>query len=49
MTALQSSGVVYDSYSYLKGTKALDEYTDAEKATTKDYLDKLIAEIEGSM
>ena len=49
MTALQNSGVVYDSYSYLKGTKALDEYTDAEKATTKDYLDKLIAEIEGSM
>ena len=49
MTALQSSGLVYDSSSYLKGPKALDEFTDAEKSTTKDYLDKLIAEIEGSM
>jgi len=48
MTALTSSGVVYNSHSYLKGTKTLEEYTEAEKATTKNYLDSLIAEIEGT-
>ena len=48
MTALQSSGLVYNSSSYLSATKTLEGYTDAEKVTTKNYLDSLIAEIEGS-
>ena len=47
MDALEKAGVVYNQT--LANDSSLSDFTAAEKAKTKDYLDKLITEIEGSM
>ena len=47
MDALSNSGVVYKQA--LQSEADLASYTDAEKQKTKDYLDKLIKEIEADM
>ena len=47
MDALEKAGVVYNQT--LANNSSLSDFTADEKVKTKDYLDKLIAEIEGSM
>ena len=47
MDSLEKAGVVYNQT--LANDSSLSDFSTAEKAKTKDYLDKLIAEIEGSM
>ena len=47
MESLQQAGIVYNQT--LANNSALSDFTADEKVKTKDYLDKLIAEIEGSM
>ena len=47
MDSLEQAGVVYNQT--LANNSSLSDFTADEKVKTKDYLDKLIAEIEGSM
>ena len=47
MDALEKAGVVYNQT--LANDSSLSDFTAAEKAKTKDYLDKVITDIEGSM
>ena len=47
MDALSNSGVVYKQA--LQSEADLATYSDEEKQKTKDYLDKLIKEIEADM
>jgi len=47
MDSLEQAGIVYNQT--LANNSSLSDFTADEKVKTKDYLDKLIAEIEGSM
>ena len=47
MDALEKAGVVYNQT--LANDSSLSDFTAAEKAKTKDYLDKVITDIEGSL
>ena len=47
MDSLEQAGIVYNQT--IANNSASEDFTTDEKIKTKDYLDKLIAEIEGSM